>query len=475
MKTEEFLYIQVAGRMEKMMEKDLIKTGEKLPSVRQLSREQGISLSTAYQAYYHLEGKGLIEARPKSGYYVRYSPQQFPEIPEKTQPASHIRQVSLEEMIRTVYQKLTTKDNIYFSLSAPSLDLLPVAKLNKSLTWAMRNSVGNGVQYEEIQGNLALRKQLARLAFNWKGLCNEDDVVVTNGCMEALALSLMVVTQPGDVITIESPTYFGIFQLAESLGLKTLEIPCHPVTGVDVEALDQVIPQFHIKACVFIPNFNNPMGSCMPDAQKEKLVRILEKHEVPLIEDDIYGEHYFGKERPSTCKAYDRKGWVFYCTSVSKLLAPGYRIGWVIPPTRFKDKVVQQKLMLNISGTTLTQGAIAHFLATKRFDLHLNKLRANLHTQCLRYTQAIANYFPEGTRLTRPRGGLILWVELPENIDAFELHNQAIQHHISIAPGHLFSADQRYKNFVKICYGFPWNEKVENAIKTLGKLAATIV
>jgi DNA-binding transcriptional MocR family regulator len=474
MKTEDFLYRQIAERMEKMIAKDLMKVGEKLPSVRQLSQAQGISLSTAYQAYYHLEGKGLIEARPKSGYYVRYSPQQFPEIPEKTRPANHIKQVSLEEMIRTVYQQLTTKDTIYFSLSAPSLELLPVAKLNKSLTWSMRNAAGHGVQYEEIQGNLGLRKQLARLAFNWRGVYTDNDVVVTNGCMEALALSLMVVTQPGDVIAIESPTYFGIFQLAASLGLKTLEIPCDPVTGLDVDYLDQAIPQFHIKACVFIPNFNNPMGSCMPDAHKEKLVGILEKHEVPLIEDDIYGEHYFGKERPSTCKAFDKKGWVFYCTSVSKLLAPGYRIGWVIPPAHFKDKIVQQKLMLNISGTTLTQTAIAHFLATKRFDLHLGKLRSRLHTQCLRYMQAIATYFPEGTRLTRPRGGLILWVELPETINAFELHHQALQHHISIAPGHLFSADQRYKNFVKICYGFPWNEKIEEAIKTLGSLATAM-
>jgi DNA-binding transcriptional MocR family regulator len=470
MKNEDFLYVQVASRMEKMIEKDLLKVGEKLPSVRQLSQEQGLSMSTVYQAYYHLEGKGLIEARPKSGYYVRYAPHKFLEIPEKTRPTNHVKQVSLDEIIRAVYQRLTSEETIYFSLSAPSLDMLPVAKLNKSLMWAMRNTKGHGVNYEEIQGNPGLRKQLARLAFNWGGTYTANDVVITNGCMEALALSLMAVTQPGDVIAIESPTYFGIFQLAESLGLKVLEIPCDPVTGVDVDYLDNAIPKFNIKACVFIPNFNNPMGSCMPDENKEKLVRILEKHEVPLIEDDIYGEHYFGKERPSTCKVFDKKGVVFYCASVSKLLAPGYRVGWCIPPAHVKDKVVKQKLMLNVSGTTLTQAAIAHFLATKRFDLHLRKLRSAIHTHCLRYMQAIADYFPEGTRLTRPRGGLMLWVALPENINAFELHNLAIQHNISIAPGHLFSSDQRYKNFIKICYGFPWNDKIDKALQTLGEL-----
>lgn len=474
MKNEDFLYVQVADRMEQMIEKDLLEVGEKLPSVRQLSQEQGISMSTVYQAYYHLEGKGLIEARPKSGYYVRYSSKKFPEIPGKTQPTTHIKDVSLDEMIRTVYQKLTAEDTIYFSLSAPSLEILPVAKINKSLMWAMRNTQGNGVKYEEIQGNLELRKQLARLAFNWGGTCTENDIVVTNGCMEALALSLMVVTKPGDVIAIESPTYFGIFQLAESLGLKVLEIPCDPVTGVDVDYLENVIAEFHIKACVFIPNFNNPMGSCMPRKHKEKLVKMLSKHEIPLIEDDIYGEHYFGKERPSNCKAFDKKGLVFYCSSISKLLAPGYRVGWCIPPARYKDQLVKQKLMLNVSGTAITQAAIAHFLATKRFDLHLRKLRSSIHTQCLRYMQAINTYFPEGTRLTRPRGGLILWVELPNHIDAFELHNLAVQHNISIAPGHIFSADQRYKNFIKICYGFPWNERIDKALKTLGTLAQNL-
>ncbi len=457
--------------MEKLIENDVIKIGEKLPSVRQLSREQGISLSTAYQAFYHLEGKGLIEARPKSGYYVRYSPQKFPDIPQKTHPSPIANQVSQDEIIRTVYQHLNSTETVYFSLSAPSLDILPVAKLNKSLVWAMRNTEGHGVKYEEIQGNLALRKQLARLAFNWGGTFSENDIVVTNGCMEALALSLMTVTQPGDVIAIESPTYFGIFQLAESLGLKVLEIPCDPITGVDLNYLDGAIPEFNIKACVFIPNFNNPMGSCMPDENKKKLVRILEKHRIPLIEDDIYGEHYFGKERPSTCKSFDKKGVVFYCASVSKLLAPGYRVGWCIPPPQLKDQVVKQKLMLNVSSPSITQAATAHFLANKRFDLHLRKLRSNIHTQCLRYMQTIAEYFPKGTRLTRPRGGLILWVELPKNINALELHNLAIQQNVSIAPGQLFSSDQRYTNFIKICYGFPWSKQIESALQVIGTLA----
>lgn len=463
------LYQEVADRIEQLIEKQALKVGDKLLSVRALSKEQGISLSTAFQAYYHLESKGLVEARPQSGYYVRFSPSHTLDVPQCCDPAEKAVPVTIDEMISSVYHDLRSDKLINFALGAPSPELLPAAKLNKAVAQALREAPDSCLNYEHVQGNLDLRKQIARLSFNWGGTLGADDVVVTAGCMEALALTLKAITRPGDAVAIESPTYFGIFQVMESLGLKVVEIPTDPQTGVDLDQLERAIRRFSIKACLFVCNFNNPLGSCLPDEKKRQLVELITRKNIPLIEDDIYGELYFGKVRPRTCKYYDTEGLVIQCGSFSKSLAPGYRIGWVIPG-RYKDRIVQLKRMNNVSTNTLAQSAIALFLANGRYELHLRHLRRALHTQCLRYVEAISRYFPEGTRLTRPQGGFALWVELDRNVDTYALHKKALKHGIGIAPGQIFSSQGKYRNCFRLAFGLPWTARTENGIKTLAEL-----
>lgn len=467
--TRDHLYLEVSDRIEKLIEKRALKVGDKLLSVRALSKEQGISLSTAFQAYYHLEGKGLIEARPQSGYYVRFSPRHTLNVPMTAKPAEEVVPVSIDDMISSVYKDLRSDKLLNFALGSPSYELLPAAKLNKSVLQALRSSDDSCLRYEHVQGNVDLRKQIAIQSFNWGGAISEDDIVVTAGCMEALSLSLKAITKPGDAVAIESPTYFAIFQVMESLGLKVVEIPTDPSTGVDLDVLENAITRFDIKACLFVCNFNNPMGSCLPEEKKKRLVNLLAKHEVPLIEDDIYGELYFGKTRPHTCKTYDKKGIVIQCGSFSKSLAPGYRIGWTIPG-KFKEKVIRVKRMNNVSTNTLAQSAIAHFLENGRYELHLRHLRKALHTNCMRYTQAITTYFPEETRVTRPQGGFALWIEMGKKFDGYRLHKQALRANIGVAPGQIFSSNGQFSNCFRISFGLPWSDRVEMGLKTLGEL-----
>lgn len=463
-------YIEVADRIETLIEKKILKVGDKLLSVRALSKEQGISLSTAFQAYYLLESKGLIEARPQSGYYVKYSPEHILEMPQVSEPIDDAVPVSIDDMINSVYVDLNARNIINFSMGAPAHSLLPTAKLNKAVIHAIRASKTSCTHYEHIQGNPELRKQIARQAFNWGGTPGDDDIVVTAGAVEAMSLCLKAITEPGDAVAIESPTYFAIFQVMESHGLKVVEIPTDPVSGVDLDYLEQAIPRFDIKACLFVTNFNNPLGSCMPDDKKKKLVEMLAKKEIPLVEDDIYGELYFGKTRPKTCKTFDKKGLVLHCSSFSKSLAPGYRIGWTMPG-KFKQRVLRLKRMHTVSTNTLSQAAIADFLANGRYELHLRHLRKALHTQALRYMQAISEHFPEDTRITRPQGGFTLWIELNKKINAYKLHKRALKHNIGIAPGQIFSSQGRFENCFRISYGEPWCDKIEEGIKVLGKLA----
>ena len=471
---QDHLYLQVADGLEKMIGEETLKIGDKLPSVRMLSEEYGISMGTAFQAYYHLEGKGLIESRPKSGYYVRFNFRRMPGLPRVSDPEPVTVEVSVQEMIATVFNDITAEDLINFSIAAPPMSLLPAARLNKSLVHAMRTARHHGIQYEHIQGNKDLRRQLVKLAFNWGGKLSENDVVVTAGCMEALVMCLKAVTQPGDTVAIENPTYFGIFQVIESLGLKVLELPSDPMTGVSPSVLEKLMEKFPVKACLLVPNFSNPLGACMPDKNKQALVELLTAHQVPLIEDDIYGELYFGKHRPKTCKTFDKDGWVLHCSSLSKSLAPGYRIGWAIPG-RYTEQVLRHKMMHTVTGVTITQQAIAHFLSIGRYEYHLKKLRKALHTQSLRYLQGVMQYFPEGVKVSRPQGGFVLWVELDKKLNAYMLYREALKHHISVAPGQLFSMQGKFGNCLRISYARPWDEDVEQGIKVLGELIRKMI
>jgi len=464
------LYMEVAYRIETLIEKKSLKVGDKLLSTRALSKEQGISLSTAFQAYYYLESKGLIEARPQSGYYVKFSPQHSLEIPTCSEAIDEAVPVTIDEMISSVYYDLRADNILSFSTAAPDPSLLPAAKLNKSVMHMLRSSKDSCLNYEHIQGNEILRKQIARLSFNWGGALSHDDVVVTAGCMEALSLCLRAVTQPGDAVAAEGPTFYGIFRAMQSLGLKVVEIPTDPVVGIDVNYLEQAIQKFNIKACLFVCNFNNPTGSCMPDEKKKHLVEMLAKREIPLIEDDIYGELFFGRTRPKTCKSFDKKGLVLHCASFSKALAPGYRIGWAVPG-RFKEKVISLKRMHNIATNTLAQAAIAHFLQNGRYELHLRNLRKALHTNCLHYIQSVSDFFPDDTKITRPQGGFVLWVELNKKVDTYRLHKKALKHKIGIAPGQIFSTHgHQFQNHFRISFGQPWSSRVEEGLNTLGEL-----
>lgn len=469
--TDDHLYMQVAMGLEKMIAEDVLKIGDKLPSVRVLSDEYGISMGTAFQAYYHLEGKGLIESRPKSGYYVRFNQRRFPDLPKVIQPDTLSHDVSVKEMINSIYGDIATHHDkvINFALAVPDISLLPAAKINKSVVHALRNNKDHCINYAHPQGNPELRKQIAKLAFNWGGKIKPDEVIVTSGCLEAITMCLRAVTQPGDTVAVESPNYFGIYQAIESMGLKVVEVSSCFISGLELDCLEEVIKKFPIKACVVIPNFNNPLGGCMPDENKKKLVEIITKHNIPLIEDDIYGELYFGKNRPRTCKYYDTKGLVMHCSSLSKSLTPGYRIGWTIPG-KFLDQVKQIKRIHNISSPALTQAAMAHFLQNGRYEYHLKNLRKALHTQCLRYMQAIIDYFPEDTKVSRPHGGFVLWVQLNKKVNAFKLRTEAMKHNISIVPGKIFSASCNYDNCIRISFGKPWDDDADYGLMMLGKL-----
>lgn len=466
---KELLYLRIAQNIEQKINTDVLKVGDKLPSIRMICREHGVSMSTAQFAYYELERKSLIESRPQSGYYVSHSFRRKLAIPETSKPSNRAPAKQLSDVFTSVYNNAGDKSLTLFSMGIPSEQLLPIARLKKSVVEAARTLPGCGTMYESIPGNAKLRRQIAKWSFSWKGNLSDDDIVIASGCMNAISYCMMAVAKPGDTIAVESPCFFGILQLAQSLGLKVMELPTHPKTGVEIDALKKALQNNKIKLCLLVSNFSNPLGSCMPDEHKREVVNLMEHYGVPLIEDDLYGDIYFGESRPSCCKTYDESGNVLWCGSVSKTLAPGYRVGWVAPG-RFKEKLLQLKLFHTLSSPSINNEVIADFLDKGRYESHLRKLRQALHTTYLQYVRVIGETFPAETKVSRPQGGLSLWVELPKQVNTLELYNTALRHKISIAPGMMFTLQNQFDNCMRLSFGLPWNEKSENSLKVLGKL-----
>lgn len=458
---------------------DLIKTqalrpGERLPSVRQASTSRKISPATVFAAYYLLEARGLIQARARSGYYVNAKLPPAQAEPDTALTSAQSTPVIISDLVFEVLESTRQGDVVPLGSAFPSPTLFPLDKLARYLTPAMRQLAPQRMVEELTLGNERLRRQINlryMLGGAMGGAAVElDEIVITNGAMEALNLCLQAVTRPGDVVAVESPTFYSALQALERLSLRAVEVATHPRGGVDLDSLAQVLTQHPVKACWFMTTFQNPLGSLMPDNRKQALVELLARHQVPLIEDDVYSELYFGLRRPLPAKAFDEQGLVMHCSSFSKCLAPGYRVGWVAAG-RFAQKVQRLKLMTTLSTAIPSQLAISDYLQGGHFDRHLRQLRQTLEAQQALTLRVIAAHFPPGTRVTRPEGGYFLWLELPAHVDTLQLHRQAAAQHISIAPGHLFSADRRFSHCLRLNYGYPGDKRFEDAVKTLGRLA----
>ncbi len=468
------LYEQVASRICYLIEQGTLRPGERVPSIRTLSKQLQVSINTVKEAYTQLEDRQLLEARPQSGYYVRSRSLKLPSEPVVDRPAlKRPATVTINNVYGMVMRDLLDPNLLQLGIANPNVDLLPTSKLNRMMAREVRLHPRQAVSYELPPGNLRLRQQIAQRTLQSNCALAPDEIVITSGCVEAVSLALRALCKAGDTVAIETPFYFNFIQLIAELGLKALEIPASPRGGISLEALDYALMknQGDVKACLSIPNFNNPLGSLMADEDKHKLVRLLASHGVPLIEDDIYGDLPLHGKRPSVAKSFDKDGNVLLCSSFSKTLAPGYRVGW-IAAGRYQERIEHGKMISGVATATPTQLAIAEFLATGGYDHHLRTLCRHYARLVPLMAAAIGRHFPEGTRVSRPQGGFLLWVEMPQQLDALRLYEEARMCGISIAPGHLFSLEGKFSNCIRLNAAC-WDSCVEAAIVTLGRLAAS--
>ena len=459
-------YIQLVNDMIDNIDKNIYKPGEKLPSIRHMSEARGLSIMTVLKAYQELLSRGYIVSRPQSGYYVIGN--QTADDLQKHIRLSTPRHVEMPDMTRLVLLDSSNEALVPLGSGVPSESLLPLNRLTRITTRLLQSHQVPLHITGNAEGCANLRIQLAKHMFLSNTPAKADDIIVTSGCNESIFIAFSVTCNPGDLVAVESPCYFGTLQILQELGLRAIEIPVEKENGIDVEILKTALEQNPIKAIFVNSNCNNPLGSIIPEAKKKMLAELTEKYNVPLIEDDSIGDLYFGRIRPGTIKSYDKKGLVLYCSSFSKVLAPAYRVGWIVPG-KYKNQVIQFKHALNLSTSPLLQESIAAYLEDGAFERQMRKARQAYFQKILQMGDCIRDTFPEDTVISSPKGGIFLWVTLSPKIDTVLLYHDARAKGISIAPGRMFSIHDTYSNCLRLNAAF-YTPEIKTVFYMLGSL-----
>ncbi|BDN98964.1 GntR family transcriptional regulator [Citrobacter braakii] len=460
-------YQHLANLLAERIEQGLYRHGEKLPSVRNLSQEHGVSISTVQQAYQMLEQRQLITPQPRSGYFV--APQKaLPPVPPMSRPVQRPVEITQWDLVLDMLKGHSDKSVIPFSSGAPDVSQPSLKPLWRELSRVVQHNLKAVLGYDKLPGSQDLRQQIARLMLDSGSLLNADDIVITNGSQSGMSLALLAVCQPGDIVAVESPTYYGTMQLLRGLGIKVIEIPTDPDTGISIEALELALDQWPIKGVLLVPNCNNPLGFIMPDARKRAVLALAQRHDIVIFEDDVYGELATEYPRQRTIHSWDSDGRVILCSSFTKSVAPGLRVGWVVPG-RYYNKLLHMKYAVIGTNVPATQLAAASFVREGHYHRHIRRMRQIYQRNMEIYTCWVREYFPCGICVTRPKGGFMLWVELPLQVDMVCVAKQLCRLKIQVAPGSLFSASGKYRNCVRINCALPPNEKHQEVMQKLGE------
>lgn len=469
METELLRYERLAEDLVGVISSGSLRPGERLPSIRRLSRDRRLSVSTVVQALRHLEQRGLIEARPQSGYFVRHAAARRASPAVRPTPDEAVPVDVSQRLIRVLLGGVQP-GVAPLSAAMPSASLLPVAALQRLYSSVVRRHGRLLEGHSHIHmDEPALVRQLVLRSMGWAGALAASEFVITNSCTEALGLCLRTVTRPGDTVAVESPGYYLMLQLLEVLGLRALEMPTDPQTGMSVEALDLATREGKVAACLLVPNASNPLGGIMPDENKRRLAKLTAERGVAVIEDDVYGDLHFGSERPWPIKAFDQAGNVMLCSSFSKCLSPALRVGFVAAG-RYRSQLALQKTITSGATNPISQLVLAEYLESSACERHLRGLRRAYRQQVDAMRAAVTRHFPAATRLTEPQGGFVLWVELTEDIDATALYERALAAGVAYVPGELFSASGMYRNCLRLNCGNPHTPEIEEAVRRLGRL-----
>lgn len=462
------LYQNIVDYFIDNIEKGSILPGEKLPSLRKISDQFDVSLSTAVEAYRKLELFGYVQVKDRSGYSARFPSQSEHVLKPSKKFRPKVCEIEhIDEIIELMDQTLDS-ETAPFGVGVPAIDRFPNKMVNKYLVQTIKHYPDASSTYVFGAGLEDLRTEVAKWIRPWTGVVTASNIVITNGCLEAINLALAAECEAGDIVAIESPCYFGLLHAIHHHGLKALEVKTDPDQGIDPESLESLAKSKKIKALISTPNAQNPLGFSMSDERKKQILAICKKYGIRLIEDDLYGELSFEKKRPRSYKYFDKDGVVTHCTSFSKFLGPGLRIGWVIP-AKETQKYIRQKLSLNLATHSLTQFAVANILRNENLLIYGQKLGEYYEKNLNIYANVLKKELGEKLSLSQPTGSYFLWARV-QDLDATHAFQKAKKLKISFTPGPLFSANRQYQNYLRINCAHEYNEKRHQQLISLAKL-----
>ena len=462
------LYAQLASEFRRQIDSGVLRVGDKLPSIRALRRGRRVSAATVMEAYLRLERDGYVRARDRSGFYVAQSfARAYPE-PQVLGSLLPPAPVGISALVAEVLRQTGDRKLVPLGVSTLGSTILPIARLNRAFRRALARYPLHSARYTGLRGHLSLRRQIARRTLASGTACDADDIVVTSGGMDSLNLALRAVAEPGDVVAVESPTYFGVLQALESVHVRAIEVPSDPRTGFDLNLLERAIRRHRVKAVLSMTTCQNPQGTVMSDEAKAELVALTARLDVALIEDGVYAELVYDETKRRPAKAFDKKGLVLFCGSFSKVVAPGLRVGWV-EAGRFRDRVEALKGVTSLMTSALPQLAVAELLESGFYDRYIKRMRLIAADQTSRYIQELGAVLPPGTRMTRPAGGNLAWVQLPRSVDGTRLYQRLLEQGVGIFPGEIFSSSGKHRGFVRVGCGMPWTPAIERAVGIIGR------
>jgi len=463
------LYQTVASELRQRIESGIYEPGSRLPGARRLASDFDVSVTTAMAALHGLEDAGLINGKNRSGFFVAALPADAPARtpPEPMSPCPVSNQAITLDLLRACARLPMGR----MGLAIPDRSFLPVLALERSFRLRSSWDAGDSMGYTFPPGMEALRSEIAKRLLRAGCTVAPSQIMITNGGQESLFLSLQSCTQPGDVVAVESPIYYGLLQVIERLGLKALEIPSDPRLGLSLSALELAIEQWPVRACVVTPNFSNPTGSVLSDASKAALAKLLQGNGIALIEDDIFGELSFEEERPRALYGYADPSRSYLCGSASKTISAGLRVGWLAIPEDRREELEFAQFTQHAGVATIPQLALSEYFRSGRHDRHLRRIRPLYRELLDRTANALQAALPTSFEVTCPRGGYLLWVCGPPEFDGMALYQQARHEGISIAPGPLFSTRAQFQSCFRLNAAIPWGAETEAAIATLGALS----
>jgi len=445
-------YKDIADQIITDIQSEKLMHGQRLPSLRKLTKQWQISMTTALNSYRRLEQMGWIVTQPRSGFFVS-APLSDGDIPRQPQFRSSSRLASTG-----VKPRAHQNDNYRsgpFGISQLCPSHMPLLSLKRSIKRTVQRGDEFLQSYSDPQGIYELRGAIAE-NFSSNGFSvGAEELCISSGCMDAIRLALLITTKPGDAVGISSPCFNGLLKLLSNMSRRVVEIPCNS-DGIDLQQLEQKLEDREIEACLFSSSFMNPHGISLSTCQKQRLAKLANKYRVPIIEDDVYGELGYENTFPLPIKYWDTTGYVIWCSSVSKTLSNGLRIGWCYPG-RYLEACIDMCASECLGQNGLMQAALADFMNSGLYRIHLQRTRRIVLANARAYRKLLLQNLPLGSAVSAPNGGLVLWIQVP-GLDGVKLRALTDAVKIDVRLGALFTTRKLYRDCFRLNFGWGLSE-----------------